>query len=101
VSIRLDGFDWDAGNRAKCSKHGVSVAEIEQLFDGPLMVRPDIAHSRDEERFQAIGKGKRGRSIFLVFTFRTLDGQRLIRPISARYMHRKEIEYYEKENPSL
>jgi len=25
----------------------------------------------------------------------------LIRPISARYMHKKEIEAYEKENPDL
>ena len=27
--------------------------------------------------------------------------QQLIRPISARYMHKKEIEAYEKENPDL
>jgi len=28
-------------------------------------------------------------------------GELLIRPISARYMHKKEIEAYEKENPDL
>jgi uncharacterized DUF497 family protein len=28
-------------------------------------------------------------------------GALLIRPISARYMHRKEIAAYEKENPEL
>lgn len=99
---RIDGFDWDAGNREKCRKHGVSLTEIERLFTGgPLAIRPDPAHSRDEERFLAIGKTARGRSVFLVFTIRERRGARLIRPISARYMHRKEVEAYEKENPGL
>jgi uncharacterized protein len=39
--------------------------------------------------------------IFLVFTIRQKGGQRLIRPISTRYMHAKEIAWYEKENPEL
>jgi uncharacterized DUF497 family protein len=86
---------------ARSRKHGVSAAEIEHLFAGSVMVRPDVKHSREEERFQAIGRGRRGRFIFVVFTIRTRDGRRLIRPISARYMHQKEIDYYEKENPSL
>jgi hypothetical protein len=25
-------YDWDAGNLAKCQKHGVSIAEIEALL---------------------------------------------------------------------
>jgi hypothetical protein len=28
-------------------------------------------------------------------------GRRLVRPISARYMHAKEVASYEKENPQL
>jgi uncharacterized DUF497 family protein len=32
--MKFDGFDWDSGNRAKCQKHGVSIAEIESLFLG-------------------------------------------------------------------
>lgn len=32
------GFDWDEGNRAKCEKHGVSVAEVESLFSGTLTI---------------------------------------------------------------
>jgi uncharacterized DUF497 family protein len=35
--------------------------------------------------------------MIVVFTFRCREGLRLIRPISARYMHKKEIEKYEKE----
>jgi uncharacterized DUF497 family protein len=34
-----------------------------------------------------------------LFTFGMKDGQRLIRPVSARYMHKKEIEAYETESP--
>lgn len=92
----IDGFEWDRGNRVKCREHGVSVREIESIFAGPIAVFPDPAHSRDEERFKAIGRTERGRSVLIVFTLRTRDGIRLIRPISARFMHAKEIEYYEK-----
>ncbi len=96
-----EGFDGDAGNRAKCQKHGVSVAELEALFDRPLLIVPDAAHSGDERRFRAIGRTGLGRPIFLVFTIRTHGSRRLIRPISARYMHAKEIGRYEKDNPGL
>ena len=44
------GFDWDTGNRAKCHKHGVSVAEVEELFSRPLLILPDALHSETEER---------------------------------------------------
>ena len=96
--MRFDGFDWDAGNRDKCGKHGVSVGEIEALFMGSPMIEPDPAHSAREVRIRAIGRvGLRW--IFLVFTFRENGGSRLIRPISARYMHRKEVAFYEKSHP--
>jgi hypothetical protein len=35
--------------------------------------------------------------VFIVFTLRKQDAGTLIRPLSARYMHRKEVEHYEKE----
>jgi uncharacterized DUF497 family protein len=101
VKEHISGFDWDAGNRQKCLKHGVSVAEIEALFQHPLAVLPDEKHSIAEQRFKAIGKGKFHRSIFLVFTLRIRNGKTIIRPISARYMHRQEVNHYEKENPDL
>jgi uncharacterized DUF497 family protein len=95
--MKVAGFDWDLGNRAKCAKHGVTVAEIEGLFRGPVSVFPDPAHSTTEERFKAIGRTEAGRMAFVVFTLRTLRERTLIRPISARYMHRKEITAYEEE----
>ncbi len=95
------GFDWDAANRKKCEQHGVPLAEIEELFVRTVLLVPDHAHSHRETRIRAIGKTGHGRSVFLVFTIRENGGKRFIRPISARYMHRKEVDSYEKENPGL
>ena len=99
--MEFTGFDWDDGNRRKCRKHGVSLKTIESLFAGAVAVLPDIAHSEKEQRFRAIGWTKARRPVFVVFTLRERDGETLLRPISARYMHAKEIKAYEKENPNL
>ena len=94
---RVAGFDWDGGNLEKCRKHGVSITEIEILFTQPLTVLQDERHSVFEQRFKAVGRGKFNRPIFLVFTLRNHDGKTFIRPISARYMHRREVKHYEEE----
>ena len=93
----FEGFDWDAGNREKCCKHGVSVREIEALFRGRPSVEPDLAHSALEYPFRAIGQVN-VRWLFVVFTLRDRGGLTLLRPISARYMHLKEIAAYGKRN---
>jgi uncharacterized protein len=99
--LQFDGFDWDRGNRAKCQKHGLSIALIESLFARPLAIIPSAADSQEERRFCAVGQTGNDRRVFLVFTLRRKDDKQLIRPISARYMHKKEIESYEKENPGV
>lgn len=95
--MKIDGFDWDAGNLEKCQKHGVSIAEIEQLFVDPpvpLMMNDD-KHSQAENRHIAVGQTQAGRNVFVGFTLREMDGKTLLRPITARYMHLKEVEKYE------
>lgn len=94
MKLGVAGFDWDSGNWPKCGKHGVTKEEIEEIFYASLAVMPD-PHP-DEPRMRAIGKTKAGRYIFLVFMFRLIDGQTVLRPISARYMHQKEVDHYEK-----
>ena len=94
----LADFDWDGGNREKCQKHGVSVAEIEFVLTNEPRVAPDPAHSNEEERFIGIGRTAEGKAIFIAFAFRLRGEVRLIRPISARYMHKKEIQAYEKKS---
>lgn len=44
---------------------------------------------------RAMGRAGSGRYVFIVYTERYNDGELKIRPISARYMHSKEIQYYE------
>jgi uncharacterized DUF497 family protein len=99
--MEFSGFDWDEANQNKCQKHGVSIAEVESLFAGAVVILPDIEHSWTERRFRAIGKTSRERLIFVVFTERGRDQHMKIRPISARYMHRSEASDYEKNYPEL
>lgn len=66
------------------------------MLGNPRVAR-DSRHSASEERLLAVGRNSRGRAMFVVFTVRQKDGKRLIRPLSARYMHKKEIEGYETE----
>ncbi len=99
--MEFSGFDWDRGNRAKCQAHGVSTEAIESLFGRPVAILPDAAHSRLERRYRAIGWTGEGRAVFVVFTLRRRGASVLIRPISARYMHAKEVRAYEKANPEL
>lgn len=51
---RVSGFDWNQANREKCRKHGVSIAGIEELFAGTVMVFPDAVHSDQEQRYRAV-----------------------------------------------
>ena len=96
--MEIDGFDWDRGNSEKCQKHGLSREIIEAFFGQKnIHVAPDIKHSNLELRFFAIGRIENRKAIILIFTIRNSEGKTLIRPISARYMHQKEVSKYEKE----
>jgi uncharacterized DUF497 family protein len=88
------GFDWDHGNTEKCCHRGLTVEEIEDLFRGTIDVFPDVAHSIAETRFFAIGQTSAGRHVFVAFTLRANPAGQLIRPISARFMHAKEVKHY-------
>jgi uncharacterized protein len=93
--MKIIGFDWDEGNSQKCQSHGVSLHEIEQAFEGAQYF-DDVKHSKEEKRFILINKTLLSRFVFIVFTLRfTLSGI-VARPISARYMHSKELKKYEK-----
>ena len=94
--MTIAGFDWDAGNWAKCGKHGVSGEEIEQDVVGrarrhgrPLPWRTAQAAYRKDVSWALC--------LFLVFMRRDVGGQTRLRPISARYMHQKEVDHYESQ----
>jgi uncharacterized DUF497 family protein len=89
----IDGIDWDHGNWPKCGKHGVSKTEIEHVLRTMVFRIPDP--DPRETRYRTAGQSPSGRHVFAVFTYRELGGRIFIRPISARYMHEKEVEAYE------
>jgi len=91
--MKTAGFDWDDGNWPKCGKHGVTQTEIEEVLLNTPAVMPD-PHP-EEPRMRAIGKTSAGRYVFLVFMVRQFNDQFFLRPISARFMHQKEIDHYE------
>ena len=91
---QIAGFNWDNGNARKNEKHGVSMAEAEQVFfNTPLLLLEDAAHSQKEPRIHALGKTDDGRTLHITFALR--QAGLLIRVISARDMHRKERAIYE------
>lgn len=88
------GFEWDEGNSRKNEKHGVTQAEVEQVFlNAPLILADDLKHSQKEPRFHALGRTEEDRCLHVTFTER--GNGVLIRPISARDMSRKERAIYE------
>jgi predicted DNA binding CopG/RHH family protein/uncharacterized DUF497 family protein len=97
----LAGLDLDAGNRTKCQKYDVSVADIEALFSSPLLIIPDGAHSKTGTRIRALGKTGAGRMVYLVSMVRLKGGQRLVRPIAHATCMAKRLLPMKKKIPSF
>ena len=96
--MRVSAFICDEHNSAKCIKHELTLAQIEDfLLSQPTLVDDDT-HSDQEPRYIAFGYFE-GRFLFVVFTLRVKDKKLKFRVISARYARAKEIkrlETYEK-----
>ena len=92
--IRIE-FDWDDGNLEHVAKHGVARSEIEQVFRNDPLIVPDPYSDSIEARWRAIGKNDDDRHMFAVYTYRPAGNRLRVRPISARYMRKREIESYE------
>lgn len=91
--LTIAGFDWDDGNWPKCGRHGVSKAEIEHVIASARFVVDDP--SPIEKRLRTAGPTEAGRYVFVVFTLQETNECTVIRPISSRYMHAKEVKSYE------
>lgn len=87
------GFQWDSGNSHKNQKHKVVNTEIEEAFnDRDKVMSPDHKHSNAEQRYILLGRTKKKRLLYIVFTVRKGS----VRAISARDINKKEIDLYEK-----
>ena len=86
-------FEWNqAKNDLNIRKHGIDFADVEDIFNYPVLTLPDIRGDYSEERWIAIGR-IRALVCVVVYTERRGD---VIRIISARKATRHEINRYEK-----
>lgn len=87
-------FDWDdIKNLINQQKHGISFEEAKTVFrDEEALIRDDIEHSYDEERFQILGFSSAARMLVVCHCYR--ENENVIRIISARKATSKEKETY-------
>jgi len=84
-------ISWDeAKRRENVRKHGIDLAELEAVFDNPMISVEDERGRYGEMRLRSLGFW-RGRVVFLVWTPRGDDTAHLI---SCCYANRKEAENY-------
>jgi hypothetical protein len=79
-------FEWDdVKASANRKKHEVTFDEASEVFAGAPRISEDVAHSRDEDRYIAIGLSGRGRHVYR---------QDRVRIFSARLATKAEKEAY-------
>ena len=82
---------WDeAKRRENIRKHKIDLADLEPVFDFPMVTVEDDREAYGELRLQSLGIWQ-GRVVFLVWTPRGDDTSHLI---SCRYANRNEAEDY-------
>lgn len=93
INKKIFEFQWDKGNIEKNKKHNVEDKEAEEAFldDGKVILKDELHSTGLEERFIILGKTKRNRLLYVVFTQR--DDK--LRIISARDINKKEVYLYE------
>jgi len=92
--LSIFSFDWDPEkNIINVGKHNVTFLEAETVFDDDNMIyRVDLKHSKNEERFFALGMSEKPRLLLVCHCIR--EGLK-IRIISARKPTKAEAKYYE------
>ncbi len=84
-------ISWDEPKRRQnLRKHKIDFAELEPLFDHPMISVEDDSRRYGELRLQSLGIWQ-GRVVFLVWTPRGDDTAHLI---SCRHADRKETDHY-------
>ncbi|MGA2332364.1 MAG: BrnT family toxin [Syntrophales bacterium] len=87
-------FIWDEKkNEHNIKKHGVDLAEANQVFDSVLISSLDDSQDYGEDRWIGIGTLQNGTVVVIVFT----EEDDIIRMISMRKASKNEKEKYKKE----
>jgi hypothetical protein len=94
-TVQYNGFEWNADKAASNeAKHGVTFAEATTVFaDDFFVVKRDVTHSFDENRYLILGCSETGRYLIVAYTER----RETTRLISAREMTPSERWSYEHE----
>ena len=89
-------FEWDSNkNNINKRKHKVSFEEASTIFLNDFLEIPDINHSTNEDRFIAFGISSLMRELIVCYCYREfIDGDEIIRIISARKALKDEMEDY-------
>jgi uncharacterized protein len=90
-------FEWDRQKaKANIAKHGVSFERAKAVFADELAItEPD--NDATEVRWRIMGLAE-GVLIFVVYTEQEVEGEQIIRLISARQPTRAERKRYEEES---
>ena len=91
-------FEWDDEKaKANLREHGVSFEEAIEIFDDDFALEEyDVAHSKDEPRFNIIGLSSR-RLLFVAYSEREKDVIRIISTWKASKKYREAYEENRKE----
>ena len=91
-------FEWDDEKaKANLSEHGVSFEEAIEVFDDDFALEEyDVAHSKDEPRFNIIGLSSR-RLLFVAYSEHEKDAIRIVSAWKASKKYREAYEENRKE----
>jgi len=90
-------FDWDEEkNRLNLKRHKIRFETAVLIFEDPHAVTiPDRLHDEEEERFITVGRLEGEIILFVINTEREIDGEEVIRLLSARKATPSERKIYE------
>ena len=91
-------FIWDPEKaEVNYKKHEISFEMAQTVFDDPFHLSLLDQKEHDEERWITMGKSANAKALIVVHTFQEdLDGEEIIRIISARKATKREEKDYEK-----
>jgi len=92
-------FEWDIQKeKINTQKHNVNFSEACLIFADKYSLNLfDIKHSIEEERWITMGQTPNGNILVVIHTYRDIEGEEVIRIISARKAEKNEIkQYYER-----
>lgn len=94
--MRINGLIWLTEIQEKLAvKHGVSITEVEEAFEGQPQFRfVEKGHRKGEDVYMTLGRTETGRYLTVLFILKE-TGEALV--LSARDMAANERKYYDRK----